>query len=213
MSRSFRIPALATAVALAAGACGDGPTETSGDPLSEAEVQEVAAEIFAELSGIFSGDFSPRQSALLPAGLNLSVTASVPIHVTIDESGPCGGDGTASVSGSIDGQVDDASGEGNLEFDITQGFNDCVIEGELHSYTVSGQPNIHLTGSFEAAEQSLSGSFTLVGGFAFTVDDGRSGTCGVDVTATVNISGDSFSSTAQGTVCGVTVNNEVIFGN
>jgi hypothetical protein len=214
MRRSFRISPLVAGLALSAAACGGGPTETSGDPLSEAEVAEVAAEIFSELGTYFSGDFSPQRRVLLPAGLNLSLAASVPIDISIDESGPCGGGGTASVSGSIEGEVDDETGAGSLQFDITQGFSGCEVVGELHTYTVSGQPNIHLTGDFESdGSESFSGTFSLQGGFAFTVDDGREGTCGIDVTATINVTGTSFSSTASGTVCGVTVNNEIVFGD
>jgi hypothetical protein len=213
MRRSFRISPVVAALALAAAACGDGPTQTTGDPLAEAEVQELAAEIFADLGGFFTGNFAARETAILPAGLSLSSMAPVPVSLTIDESGPCGGDGTASVNGSIEGTVDDETGAGNLELDITQSFSNCVIAGSAHTYTISGEPNIRLTGTFESdGESSLSMSFTLEGGFAFSVEDGRAGTCGIDVTAEMTVNGTTLSSTANGTICGVTVNSEIIFG-
>jgi hypothetical protein len=137
----------------------------------------------------------------------------VPVSLTIDESGPCGGDGTASVQGSIDGTVDDQTGAGSLELDITQSFSGCVVVGSTHAYTLSGDPNIRLTGAFESdGETTFTMEFTLEGGFGFTVDDGRAGTCGIDVTATMNVTGTAVSSTATGSICGMTVNNEVIFG-
>jgi hypothetical protein len=212
MFRSFRLPAAFAALALLTAACGDGPTSTSGDPLSEAEVQEIAGDIFEGVGEMISGSFSPQRSALLPAGLHLNIAAPVPFDISIDESGPCGGEGTASVTGSIQGSVDDETGAGNLEFDVTQNATNCVIVGATHSYTVSGEPNLHLTGSFESDGETFGGSFSLVGGLAFTVDDGRGGTCGIDVTLTVNATQTSFSGTYSGTMCGVTFNNEVAFG-
>lgn len=214
MRRSFRLSSLFTAMALATAGCGsDGPTENSGDELTEAEMSEIATEMFAGMAGFMSGEFSARKSALLPEGLNLSINASVPINVTIDESGPCGGDGTFSVSGSVDGNVDDETGAGDIQLDITQGFTDCLIEGELHVYTVSGQPNLHMTGDFHSdGGDEFDATFALVGGFGFLVDDGREGTCGIDVTTTVSIIGTSVTATAQGTICGITVDNSVLFG-
>jgi hypothetical protein len=214
MHRSSRLPAALAAVALLTAACSDGPTATSGDPLTEAEVQEIAQDIFAGIGGFLSGDFSAQRSALLPAGLNFSGAAAVPINVTIDESGPCGGDGTASVSGSIQGSVDDETGAGNLEFDITENASDCVIVGATHTYTVSGEPSLHLTGDFESdGGTTFSGSFRLLGGLAFFVDDGRQGTCGIDVTVTINATQTTFSGNASGTMCGVSIDDEVTFGD
>ena len=213
MHRSSRLPAAFAALALLTAACGDGPTATSGDPLTEAEVMEIATDVFNGVGEMFSGGFGPQRSALLPAGLHLSIMAPVPINITIDESGPCGGDGTASVSGSIQGSIDNETGAGNLEFDVTQSATNCVIVGATHTYTVSGEPNIHLTGSFESdGGDTFSGSFSLVGGLTFAVEDGRSGTCGIDVTVTVSATETSFSGTASGTMCGVTINNEISFG-
>ena len=215
MRRSFRLSSVFAGLALAAAGCGgDGPTETTGDPLAEAEVQELAGDIFAGMSGYFTGNFSAqRQSVLLPEGLSLNLMSPVPVSLTIDESGPCGGDGTATVNGSVDGTVDDQTGAGSLEFDITHGFTNCQVVGELHTYVVSGEPNIRLTGRFEFdGGQTFSGTFDLVGGFGFSVDDGRSGTCGVDVSASINVNGTSLTTTATGTVCGVSVNNTLVFG-
>ena len=212
MPRSSRIPAAFAALALLTAACGDSPTATTGDALTEAEVMEIAQDVFNGVGEMFSG-IGPQRSAILPAGLHLSIMSPVPINITVNESGPCGGDGTASVSGSIEGTLDNETGAGNLEFDVTQSATNCVIVGATHSYTVSGEPNLHLTGSFESdGGDTFSGSFSLVGGLTFEVNDGRTGTCGVDVTVTVNATGTSFSGTASGTMCGVTLNNEISFG-
>jgi len=213
MHRSSRLPTAFAALALLTAACGDGPTATSGDQLTEAEVMEIAQELFNGV-GDMVGGVGPQRSAILPAGLHLSIMAPVPINITVDESGPCGGDGTASVSGSVEGTIDDETGAGNIDFEVTQSATNCVIVGATHSYTVSGEPNIHLTGSFESdGNDTFSGEFNLVGGLTFEVDDGRAGTCGVDVTVTISATGTSFSGTASGTMCGVTLNNEVSFGD
>lgn len=213
MSRSSRLPTIVAGLALLTAACGDGPTATSGDPLSDAEVQELAQEIFADLGGLFPGAAAAQRTALLPEGLYLSVAAPVPVNVTINESGPCGGDGTATVSGSIQGSVDNETGAGNLEFDITQSFSGCVVVGELHTYTVSGEPNLRLTGDFQSdGENAFSGSFRFLGGFTFSVDDGREGTCGMDVTVTMNVTSTTVTGSASGRMCNVTLNNEVSFG-
>lgn len=213
MHRSSRVSTLLAGLALLTAACGDGPTATTGDPLSEAEVQELAQDIFADLGGLFTGGFAARQSALLPAGLNLSVTASVPVNVSIDESGPCGGDGTASVSGSIRGSVDDQTGAGDLRFDITESFTDCEIVGQLHTYTVSGAPHLRLRGDFVSdGGNAFNGSFRFLGGFSFEVDDARAGTCGVDVTVSIDVTETTFSGSASGTMCAVSIDNAIDFG-
>jgi hypothetical protein len=213
MHRSSRLPTAFAALALLTAACGDGPTATSGDPLTEAEVMEIAQDVFNGVGEMFSGNIGPQRSAVLPAGLHLSIMAPVPFNVTVNESGPCEGGGTASVSGSIEGSFDDQTGAGDVGFDVTQDAENCVITGATHSYTVSGDPDLHLTGSFETdGGTTFSGSFSLVGGLSFEVNDGRTGTCGVDVTVTVSATGTSFSGTVSGTMCGVTLNNEVSFG-
>jgi hypothetical protein len=216
MRRSLRIPTLLTGLALSLAACGgDGPTANSGDELSEAEMNEIAAEMFDGLAGLISGDFDIHRSTLLPPGLSLSLSRlSVPINISIDESGPCEGGGTVSLEGSVDGDVDDESGAGELHLDVTQTVDGCDVVGELHTYTVTTEPNLHLTGDFESdGGDTFSASMNLVGGFAFIVDDGREGTCGVDVTVTVEVEGQNFSASAQGTICGISVNDSIVFGD
>ncbi|MHC4986769.1 MAG: hypothetical protein ACYTFO_11535, partial [Planctomycetota bacterium] len=67
---------------------------------------------------------------------------------------------------------------------------------------------------FTLDENTVSATGTEKGGFRFTVSDGRSGTCGIDLSfdISVNTSGSSLSSSTTGTVCGRSADAFVAFG-
>lgn len=211
----FKLSALLAGVALVGACGGDGPTANSGDALTEPEVQEIAVELFAELGGLFSGGFgTTSEQHELPFGLSLS-QAAVPISESFDETFPCEGGGTVTLEGEISGNVDDETFEGDLDIDLTEDLHACVVEGQNITATVNGEPNIRLRGTFVIESESISAEFTYVGGFSFVTDDGRSGTCGIDISSTLTISGagtGSLATTTTGTLCGITVDNEFLYG-
>lgn len=199
---------LLTGVALAA--CGSDFT-SSGDPLTEAEAGELA-EVLVEQGFVGFAGSGPQQAPGAEA-------AAVPFTFTINESGSCDGGGTVSISGSASGNIDENNGTGNLSYDYTVTPNGCQVTTESQRvFTITGDPNIKVSGDLELTETLFDFTFGYDGKFQWT-EGTRSGACGVDVTATIEMTfsgttGELISVTAsmQGTVCGYTVNRSLTVG-
>lgn len=212
MKSLFRFSALLTGLALFA-ACGDdGPTgSNTGDELTQAETEELAADLFEVLGEVFTLGFGASEQPVLNLPNGISFSASSPaetINETFSSSDSCDGGGTISVSGSVTGDVDDTTGEGNAELELTMNFTNCLVTGQTRQYTVSGDPNITMAGDFEFTQTSFSFTFQVRGGFSFTTDDGRSGTCAVsiDVSGSFDQSTGSSSESVNGSMCGRNIN-------
>ena len=186
----FRKFLVVTGMALLASACSDGPT-TSGDPLDEAEAQAVATELLTQGFGVFG---SLGSAPLASAGAQVA-----PFSLTFDQSAACPNGGSISVSGSISGDIDEQTSAGNLQMDITQGINGCVVVYDGDSFTVNGDPNITYQGDIEFSQTAISGTFDMEGGFSYEASDGRRGGCGIRLS--VNFSNQS----ASGQICGLSV--------
>ena len=213
MNRTFQFSSLVAGVALLAAACGDSlPTGVnSGHQPTAQEVDVLVSALFGDLEDLSEAFAASRQPTLqLPAGLSLSM-AGVPIDETINETAPCGGGGTIGVTGSIEGELDDETFEGSVDFDLTESINGCVVVGETVTFTVDSEPDIGIVGSLEITETTFSLSFEIGGGLAFITDDEREGTCAIEMSLsiTATTSGDSQSATAtvSGSVCGRSIND------
>ena len=202
LARSRKLTML-TAVALTMGACGDDlPTgNNSGDELEEAEVEALVVEFFDILEQI---DVEIPGLRLTDPRLFLSRTAvPVPVDETFSGSDPCDAGGDVSYSGTAEGEVDDETNEGEVTVEATFEFDDCEIVGETVTYTVQGDPEIGVVADFEITEETVTVTLDAGGGFAFTTDDEREGTCSVDISVTLTVSGTTITETVSGTVCGV----------
>jgi hypothetical protein len=185
MYRTVRTFAVIVGLGLAANGCGDGVTDSTGDPLT----QEEAFAIYAELQFAVSDALSAQGSAAAGSGAML-VTPITPV------TGSCGGGGTVTVTGDVDDNIDPQSGLGTISFTLTETVDDCIVQTTGANFTVNGSPNIVVAGDLTVGENSLGGTYDMGGGFAYTSDDGRAGTCGVDVS--LNFSNLSVG----GTICG-----------
>lgn len=209
--RTFKFPAALAGLALMAACGGDGlPTGVnSGDQPTVQEVDVLVQALFGDFSDLGNFAMSRQPNIVLPAGLNLSV-AGVPINETVNESTGCGGGGTVTVTGSVKGDVNQETGVGNAEFNLTERIRSCVVSGESITFTVSSDPDIRLTGDLDVKQSSFSMSFRVGGGLAFTTDDDRSGTCNVSISVnlTFSQSGETVSAegSVSGSVCGRSIN-------
>jgi hypothetical protein len=189
------VTALTSLTLLVAACSGDSVTETTGDMLSEQEVQEL----FTALSAI-NGAVLPL-AAPQAAGPQLT---PIPVDESFNESAPCPSGGSLSVSGNIKGTVDDETFAADLEFDLTQDMSNCgVTTASLVQFTLNGEPDINIAGDMSMSETDFSGSLSYTGGFAWVTDDERSGTCGVNFD--VSFSSASQSGTYSGQICGQAV--------
>ena len=189
MKQATLLLAALVAVGLTVTACGDGDGgigTTSGAELTVSEVDAILGELFNIAFGV--GGLSPAASA--PA-------TPIPFNENISESEACPGGGSVSLSGNISGTIDDVTLEGNIDMTLTESISGCVITSGTKKFTVNGDPNIKITAAMTIkANFSISGMFTMKGGFKFTSDDGRSGSCGIDMSV------DLATGSATGNVCG-----------
>jgi len=184
MQRTVRQTAAALALAVVAASCGDSVTDSTGDTLSSAE----AYAIFSELQFAISDALSAQGSA---AGSGPALASPItPV------TGTCGGGGTVTVSGDVTDNIDSQTGFGTLTFDLVEAIDACVVQTTGTDFTVSGHPNVTVAGDLTISQGSIDGTYAMGGGFSYTADDGRAGTCGVDVSL------DFSNLSVSGKVCG-----------
>jgi hypothetical protein len=182
---------LTTALALTAVGCGDDLTGvTSGDVLSSTEVAAVIAAFAAAFESVGNeAQAAPAQSP-------------VSVNENFDLSFPCES-GTVDVSGSISGTFDDETFATDFTTTVRWNPHACVVGDGENTFTVDGAPRVELVLEVTTTEDAITVSGTEEGGFSFTMSDGRSGSCAVDVTFSVATTATSVNSTVTGTICGL----------
>lgn len=201
--------ALVAAVGLAACSGGDDSTGPSGDELSAPEAEALAAVIASEALGLGLEQFS-GSGGLAPSGS----AASEPQDISIDEftiEGPCELGGTVTLTMSWSGTADYEVGNIDLSWNVTQVHDSCVLQEDQYEFTLTGDPDISMTWDMQVTENE---SFDISGGYGgavqWSLSDGRSGRCTVDVSfsATGNWATGSGTTTVNGHVCGVSVDQQ-----
>lgn len=177
--RIRRLAPLVIAVALVSSACGDstGPQVE----LSDAEI----GQLFAAINGIFTdvvGNFSVANPAL-----NFSLMG---VSDVIDLTVTCDGGGTAAVTG------EENSTGTSFDFDADIDFTDCVSEG----FTLGG--GLNFSGAGTATETSVTLEMTIDGDLLVETGDGRAGTCTMDLSYDLELTGTTLNLTTSGKVCG-----------
>ena len=190
---------LATFLLLTVGAfaCSDSTGsvgETSGDPLTE----EESAALLVEMMEVFGGFGATSAPAVSPADL-------IPIDESLNETSECPGGGSVRLHGNISGTVDDQTFAMDLEFNFTEEINSCGVYHNEMLFVVDGAPDITWAGDYMYSEQSLTGTFSMIGGFAYTAGDDRSGSCGMELN--INFT----TGVASGNLCGRTFDQNVMF--
>jgi len=186
--------------------CKDDPLGVnSGDPLTPAEMQAVFAAI--------SSTFSTLGFAPVPAAVGGPARTTVSVSESFDVSAPCGEAGSIDTSGSVNGTFDDETFAFDMDYQLRMTPMGCVVSTEEGTVTLDGAPYIQLNMDFLLSETQLSITGSETGGIAFTSSDGRSGSCAFDVTfsVTADLEGSGGSSSASGTVCGVSASNLAVF--
>lgn len=206
MGRSIRWSRLALAAVLATGlvACGDddpsGPL--AGDDLTAAEA-EVMMEALAEAGGLAVTGFGGAQAA---------APSRAPFGpVSVEETVDCPQGGSIALSGSISGDTAD-DGTGTVDYSFTQLHQACqsTAESAATVWTFDGDPDVTVDMEMTITESSFTMDGVQQGAVQWS-SEGRSGTCGIDVTYTFSgsQSGASFSGSVSGTVCGHDVSESV----
>jgi len=194
-----RSRAVGLAVLLTLAACGDDdPTDIiEGDPLTEAEA--------AALAEVVAGTLFASYEQGLQAPARVTGTLSV------DDTYPCEFGGSVDVDGNLAFNINDQTGDGTINFDVTQDHNDCSVMSEDDIlFTLNGAPNV--TSNFTIVTEGDFLSFTggYDGAVAFETED-KSGTCSLEVDFSLqgNVATETGSATLNGRVCGITFSHDL----
>lgn len=207
MSRMRVMSGLFAAAAVGLAACG-GDFTSSGDPLTQAEAEELA-------NALAEGGFAGLGGLAAPPRANGATDKTAErVTITLNDTAPCEGGGTVVLNGSLTADVNQTTGVGTITYNYTVAPSGCEVTTEGGTvFTLTGDPNIRATGDFNWSETSLDGSLDYDGKFTWDADDGRAGACGVNLSVeyTINMTNGSGSATMTGDVCGVTVNRTISY--
>lgn len=186
---------LAVGLALTMTACGgDLVGVNSGDELSDTEIQAI----FNAFSGALDGVDASASRVAPQDGIQM---ADIDVNQSVNISTDCNLGGEISLSGSVEGTVDDETFASNLEMGIGIQFYACIIASEENTVSVDG--GIQFDSHVVIDDEAFSVDGSQVGGFDFTTDDGRIGSCAIDIDFSASLSdGTSAQSSVTGTVCG-----------
>lgn len=186
---------LAVGLTLTLAACGgDLVGVNSGDELSDTEIQAI----FNAFSGALDGVDASASRVAPQDGIQM---ADIDVNQSVNISTDCNLGGEISLSGSVEGTVDDETFASNLEMGIGIQFDACIIASEENTVSVDG--DIQFDSHVVISEGAFSVDGSQVGGFDFTTNDGRIGSCAIDIDFSASLSeGTSAQSSVTGTVCG-----------
>ena len=194
---SAKFIGLTTALALTVVACGDGDITgvDSGDQLTSAEVAAVLASLGSSLSeaGV-SAAGAPAWGA--PAQAPISINESVDVSI------PCVS-GNFDVSASLSGSFDSETFVSDITMNVSWEPNACEVTDGTNTFILDGAPRVDLVLDMTTTQDALTMSGTETGGFTFTSSDGRTGSCAIDVTFSIETTASSVDATVTGTICGL----------
>jgi hypothetical protein len=197
--KTRQIVLMATALGLAA-------CESSTDPGDELSSTEASALAAAILDLTLDAGMAQTATAQLASG---PAAAPRTFDTRTQVEGPCPLGGTMQADLHVAGAFDSATGQGQLDLDVTAQHRGCQVRaketGQL--FELDGKPSI--TAEFRLVSKPDQ-AFTLSGSYKGAVDwssDGRSGTCSFDLTFSGNVSANTGNGTAklEGEACGANI--------
>ena len=101
--------------------------------------------------------------------------------------------------------MNDETFASDIEMEVGVQFDACGIPSDQNTLTVDGTVEFYSHVVLNDGSFSVDG--TQIGGFSFTSDDGRSGSCAIDIDFSASYTeGSSAQSSVTGTVCGRSAN-------
>lgn len=218
--------ALMSLAAFGLAACGDADPAGPEQKISAEQAEKVALAV-SEAAGRAAGiALAEGQSAAGTVTPPLALERSVQPRTQqgsgqftwdFDSSSECPEGGTVSAAGS--GSLESTDDGGTIGFDWAArvSYDECGVETDEGTILLSTSSPVDLAGSGQAVndgEGSLQGSFdwSYAGSVAWDELDGPSGTCTIDLTASLDFEGGasdaSWSGTVAGSVCGQSVDRE-----
>ncbi len=185
------------AVGVMAGACDDATSVQDG--LSADEVDALASTM-ADEAFAASGDVA---IAVNDAGVGIQPAVVVTTTFTVTRTCPGGGDVT--FEGERVRDWDRETRDGTMDMTMTKTHNACVRTPRQHAVTINGDPDIQVVvhRARETGDWSGEQTMSLDGGFTWSTDDDRSGSCVVDIDVVYDP--DTRTRTVTGTFCNRTI--------
>lgn len=182
--------------------CGSDSTGNSGDALTADEASALASEFLGLLQGI---DIPLFEALPSPAASPAAVPYGDLYDPVIDVNEACDGGGNATIGGTISGDVDSQTYAADINVTATAGFASCGVVSQSSTITVSGNPDVQISGHvvFDPDQESASIDLGGKGSVTYETNDGRSGTCAVDLSANASLTSVSgLTQSVTGTMCG-----------
>ncbi|MFW6010651.1 MAG: hypothetical protein ACOC9H_01915, partial [Gemmatimonadota bacterium] len=217
------ILALTALAAFVLTSCGGDAPAGPEEEISAEQAERVAlavSEAAGQATGIALAEGQSAAGSLAPSPvLARSVqpkTQQAPGQFTwdFDSNADCPEGGTVGAAGS--GSLESSDEGGTISFDWTAGvsYDECGVETDDGVFFLSTASPFDLDGSGQAVndgEGSLEGSFdwSYAGSVAWDELDGPSGTCSIDLTASLDFQGGASSATWGGTVAGTVCGQDV----
>jgi hypothetical protein len=199
MNSRFVVSGL-TALALSLVACGGDSTGPKGT-LSADESTELAMQLASTVQGSAATSASAQMSRHVD-GLNLS---AAPVSLNLDTTVPCPLGGQTHLTLAVSGTVDQQTQTATLDLTGTNTPQECGYHVKQTTVHVTGHPSLTSTAHVSVDHGQPVGlqSFTAGGGFSWSTDDGRSGSCTLEYTASANYTTNVVA--VHGSVCGTTI--------
>ena len=189
-----------TALALSLVACGGDSTSPHGT-LSADESAALAMQMASTVQGSAATSAASSMSRHID-GLNL---ASAPVSLNLDTTVPCPLGGDTHLTLAVSGTVDQTAQTATLDLTGTNAPHECGYHVKQVDVHVTGNPSLTQTAHVAVDHGQPVGtqSFTAGGGFTWSTNDGRSGSCTIAYTASANYSTNTVN--VHGSVCGTTI--------
>jgi hypothetical protein len=181
----------------AVAACGNDATGPDKGALSQALSLEIFSQLFVQVLSV-----NWTSPAVAPAAAAVGALAADVTPLTISTTVPCSQGGTASVTGTSLYDLND--GTGSISVDVHYAYNNCVVPTSQGSFTVNGNPDLHIALAYSLASWQPVGLYTYTwnGGFRWS-GPGGTGNCSVNMSVVHNWG--TSTSTMSGTLCGYNI--------
>ena len=188
-------------------ACGSDDESTT--TLTSTQSKEVANILFSGFGSAVSGGSSSSSKISGRFDPNFDTFTS-----SVNETENCEVSGSVTTTGDITVETDDSSdssGSLSSEYSFNEQFDACTeTDDDGSNVTIDG--SIALTGdmNFTVSGSTVTGTSTtkVEGSISVSGDNITNGTCSVDMTYTVTVNGNTYTYTANGTVCGESIDFE-----
>ena len=178
-----RLAALAAAAIVLAGCGKDALAPATGDRLAADEAQALALSLAA--SGDAYTDAAPSASVVTLGPMSTGTTFG---PITFKQSHPCPKGGSITPDITLQGSIDLAARSVSMELKGTETPKDCAFLVKANTITVNGDPDLAIAAHVAIANGVPSDpmTFSQEGGLSWSSSDGRSGTCSIKVSSTID---------------------------